>query len=65
MRRQSKSEYLIDFFLEISTFLSRFYVRLLEYSYVFSDLNILFRREVRSYPKKRSYRFLKIGVSEA
>jgi hypothetical protein len=48
--------YLIHFFLEIRH-IFRFYVRSLEYSYVFSDPNIHFRTEVRSYPKKRSYNF--------
>ncbi len=43
--------YLIHFFLEICHFFSRFYVRSLEYSYVFSDPNIHFGTEVRSYPK--------------
>ncbi len=33
------------------TFFSRFYVRSLEYSYVFSDPNIRFRTEVRSHYK--------------
>jgi hypothetical protein len=37
-------------FSRFVTFLSRFYVRSLEYSYVFSDPNINFRSEVRSYP---------------
>jgi hypothetical protein len=39
------------FFSRFVTFLSRFYVRSLEYSYVFSDPNIHFRSEVRSYLK--------------
>ena len=47
------------------TFLSRFYVRSLEYSYVFADPNIHFRSEVRSYPKNVPTVFFKIGVSEA
>ncbi len=47
------------FFSRFVTFFSRFYVRSLEYSYVFSDPNIDFRSEVRSYPKKSSYVFFK------
>jgi hypothetical protein len=47
--------YLIHFFSGFVTFFSRFYVRSLEYSYVFSDPNVYFRTsvrsEVRSYPK--------------
>jgi hypothetical protein len=39
------------FFSRFATFFSRFYLRSLEYSYVFSDPNIHFRTEVCSYPK--------------
>jgi hypothetical protein len=39
------------FFSRFVKFFSRFYVRSLEYSYVFSDPNILIRTEVRSFPK--------------
>jgi hypothetical protein len=52
--------YLIHFFLEICHFFSRFYVRSLEYSYVFSDPNIHFGR--RYVPILKTLQF---GVSEA
>jgi hypothetical protein len=57
--------YLIHLFSRFTTFFLRFFVRSLEYSYVFSDLNINFRTEVGSYPKNVLTGFLKIGVSEA
>ncbi len=44
--------YLMHFSLEISYFFSRFCVRSLEYSYMFSDPNIHFWTEVCSYPNK-------------
>ncbi len=53
------------FFSRFVTFFSRFYVRSLEYSYVFSDPNMHFGSEVLSYPKNVPTVFLKIGVSEA
>ncbi len=53
------------FFSRFVTFFSRFYVHSLEYSYVVSDPNFYFRSEVRSYPKKSSFGFKKIGASEA
>jgi hypothetical protein len=54
------SLYLILFFSRFATFFSRFYVRSLKYSYVFSDPNIHFRTEVRSYPKNVPTFFLKL-----
>jgi hypothetical protein len=60
----SQRPYLIHFFSRFVTFFSRFYVRSLEYSYVFCDPNIHFRSEVRSYPKNDPTVFFKIGVSE-
>ncbi len=53
------------FFSRFVTFFSIFYVRSLEYFYVFSDPNIHFWTEVRSYPKNVPTSFLKIGASEA
>jgi hypothetical protein len=57
--------YLIHFFSRFATFFSIFYVRSLEYSYVFSDPKINFRTDVRSYPKNVPTVFFKVGVSEA
>ncbi len=63
----SVSGYLIHFFSRFTTIFSRFCIRSLtrKYFYVFSDPNINFRTEVRSYPKTVPTFFLKIRVSEA